>query len=308
MTNQTTPKLTEDQIVQVQFLARTYGDQIVRRDNKFFDLEHLGVALSRNDVEMMLINRIREEHPEIQVTPDLLRELFRLLVEKKHTDTERSFQVWNGSAICVPGDDTRLIKTRGAVSVNLWSEPEYRKLRVNSSEATVIEEFFSAFFQRVEDRDQFLDWLAWCVMNEAEKPAWAPFLYSRSKGTGKSTACRIVSELFGHSNTAVQNNISKLTQKFNSTVLTSKLVVSEETQVRPGSTQANAIKTYITDPYVLVERKGMEAERVRQCCCFLFTSNFAPTWMEEGERRYFVIDVNHGGCSGGAKLQSSPNW
>ncbi|WP_297338716.1 primase-helicase family protein [Pseudophaeobacter sp.] len=119
----------------------------------------------------------------------------------------------------------------------------------------------------------------------------------RSLGRGPSTArsARLTPEWVSNWSTpsfAVSRKYAWL--------LTSKLVVCEETQIKPGSTQANALKTFITDPFVLVERKGFEAERARQTCCFVFTSNFAPTWMEEGERRYYVMDVDHDGRSGGA--------
>ena len=285
-------------------LAKAYGNQIVRRDNKFYDIDHLGVPLSRNDVEMMILNRIRAEHPNVSLSNELLKGLFKLLIVQRHTDVDRAFQVWNGSTVCDPGNPNRLVMSRGAASANVWSAPEYRQMKINSADYGVVGEFFDAFFQHGEDRTQFLNWLAWCLQNEADKPAWAPFLYSRSKGTGKSTACKILTELFGTNNTAVQNNINKLTPQFNATVLTSKLVVSEETQIKPGSAQANAVKTFITDPYVLVERKGLEAERTKQTCCFVFTSNFAPTWMEEGERRYLVMDVDHDGRSGGPKANT----
>ncbi|MDP2496343.1 DUF5906 domain-containing protein [Shimia thalassica] len=285
----------------IKNLAKTYGNQIVRRDNKFYDIEHLGTPLSRTDVETMLINRIHAEHPDVPMSNELIKGLFKLLIEQRHTDTERCFQVWNGTAICAPGNPDRLLMKRGSVSANVWSEPEYRQLRVNAADCGVVGEFFDVFFQRDEEREHFLNWLAWCLQNEGDKPAWAPFFYSRSKGTGKSTTCRILTELFGAHNTAVQNNVSKLTQQFNSTVLTSKLVVCEETQITPGSPQSNAIKTFITDSDVLVERKGFEAERSRQYCCFVFTSNFAPTWLEEGERRYYVMEVDHDGRSGGPR-------
>jgi len=299
MENNTKLASGTDSTKHIQHLAKVYGNQIVRRDNKFYDMDHLGVPLSRNDVEMMILNRIREEHPGIPLSNELLKGLFKLLIEQRHTDVDRAFQVWNGTSVSEPGNLNRLIMSRGAATANVWSEPAYRSLKVNSADFGVIADFLRAFFQRKEDRNQFLNWLAWCLQNEGDKPAWAPFLYSRGKGTGKSTTCRILSELFGTQNTAVQNNISKLTQQFNATVLTSKLVVCEETQIKPGSAQANAIKTFITDPYVLVERKGLEAERAKQSSCFVFTSNFAPTWMEEGERRYFVMDVDHAGRSGG---------
>lgn len=285
----------------IQKLAKAYGNQIVRRDNKFYDIEHLGTPLSRTDVEVMILNRIRGEFPDVPLSSELFKGLFKLLIEQRHTDTERSFQVWNGTTVCAPGNPDRLIMKRGSVSANVWSAPAYRQLRVNAADYGVVGEFFEAFFQRSEEREHFLNWLAWCLQNEDDKPAWAPFFYSRSKGTGKSTTCRILSVLFGARNTAVQNNVSKLTQQFNATVLTSKLVVCEETQITPGSPQSNAIKTFITDPDVLVERKGFEAERSRQYCCFVFTSNFAPTWLEEGERRYYVMEVDHDGRSGGPR-------
>lgn len=301
MTSNAKPATGTETNQHIQDLAKVYGGQIVRRDNKFFDIDRLGTPLSRVDVEMVILNRIREEHPNLPLSNEILKGLFKLLIDTRHTDTERSFQVWSGATICEPGNSNRLIMRRGSVSDNTWTQPEYRDLKVNSADYGVVGEFFDVFFQEDHDREQFLNWAAWCLQNEWQKPSWAPFLYSRGKGTGKSTTCRVLSELFGVSNTVTQNNVSRLTQQFNATVLTSKLVICEETQIKPGSDQSNAIKTFITDPFVLIERKGMEAERAKQCCCFVFTSNYAPTWMDEGERRYLVIDVNHEGRSGGSR-------
>ncbi len=307
MENNEKPTTETEVNEQVQTLAKAYGDQFVRRDNKFFDVEKLGAPLSRNDVERMILNRVRDEYPEVPLSNELMKALFNLLIVEQHTDADRSFQVWNGMAICEAGNSDRLIRSRGAVAANTWVEPEYRQLRINSAELDVVGQFFDEFFQLEHDREQFLNWLAWSLQNEGEKPAWAPFLYSRGRGTGKSTTARILTELFGSSNTVVPNNVSKLTQQFNATVLTSKLVVCEETQIKPGSPQENAIKTFITDPYVLIERKGIEAERAKQSCCFLFTSNIWPSWIGEGERRYLVMDVNHDGRSGGARSNEFSN-
>ena len=118
----------------IQDLAKAYGNQIVRRDNKFYDIGHLGTPLSRNDVEMMVLNRIREEHPQAQLSNEVLKGLFKLLIETRHTDTERAFQVWNGTTVSEPGNANRLISSRGAVSANVWSEPEYRRARVNAAD------------------------------------------------------------------------------------------------------------------------------------------------------------------------------
>ncbi|MGH1467192.1 MAG: hypothetical protein ACRBBQ_17710 [Cognatishimia sp.] len=59
----------------VQKLAKAYGNQYLRRDNKFYDINHLGTPLSRTDVEQMVLNRIHTEHPETQLTNDVYKGL-----------------------------------------------------------------------------------------------------------------------------------------------------------------------------------------------------------------------------------------
>nr|WP_256369773.1 primase-helicase family protein [Tropicimonas sp. IMCC6043] len=132
---------------------------------------------------------------------------------------------------------------------------------------------------------------------------WAPFLYSRRKGTGKSTLCQLVSHLFGQANSKTQNSVEKLTGKFNSTMLLSKLIISEELKLKPDSSQGNTLKTYITEAVTTSEAKGREVQQVRQCCCFLFTSNHLPLWIEADDRRYYVIDVDHDGHASGPRAK-----
>ena len=100
-----------------------------------------------------------------------------------------------------------------------------------------------------------------------------------------------------------QNSVDKLVARFNMTILRSKLVVSEELQLRPDSSQGNTLKTYITEQTTLAEQKGREAERVDQYCCFLFTTNHLPLWIEADERRYYVIEVDHDGHASGPRAR-----
>ena len=165
----------------------------------------------------------------------------------------------------------------------------------------VATEFLDVFLTRKEEQLKFLDWLAWCLQNEGDKPAWAPFFYSSTKGSGKSTLSKLVGRLFGEENTVTLNGVEKLTSRFNTTVLTSKLVILEEVSLKTESPQSNAMKTFITEKEATVELKGQEAERVEQLCCFLLTTNHLPTWIEKDERRYYLIDVDHDGHASGPK-------
>lgn len=273
----------------------------VRRDDKFYALNRLGTKLSRTDIERGCINRIREQFPSLRVTSSVLKQVFDRVITSLHDDRSQSIAVWNGSIVCDPSSP-RLVWVDGAVAVNKWQQPTYRKLEVTDSDFGIATEFFDKLFPRSTERALVVNWLAWNLQNEADKPGWAVFLYSRSKGTGKSTFCSLVAELFGQSNSVIQNNVTKLTAQFNTTVLNSKLVVSEEVQLKQDSTQSNSMKTFITDRSILAERKGMEAEQIEQRCCFLFTSNHLPTWIEADDRRYYVVEVDHSGHAAGSEV------
>jgi hypothetical protein len=296
----TTNQTGETTHQKIQRLAAQFAQQFVRKDSKYFDVDHLGTALAAPDVEQMILNQLAERFPEVELSNALLKGLYQQLMTTQTSDRSRSFQVWNGTSICLPGNPERLVCERGAVTTNVWVQPTYRQLKINAAEMGPLGAFFEQLFSTETERELFLNWLAYCIQNESEKPSWAPFFYSRRKGTGKSTLCRVMAEVFGVPNTAVQNNVDKLVQQFNATLLRSKLVICEETHLQQGSSKGNAIKTYITDPFILIEQKGKEQVRARNITCFAFTSNFRPVWMEPGERRYAVFDVDHDGGAGGA--------
>ena len=74
---------------------------------------------------------------------------------------------------------------------------------------------------------------------------------------------------------------------------------SEEVNLPAGSPKGNALKTYITETETVSERKGVEAESIKQFCCFLFTTNHLPLWIEAEDRRYYLIEIDHDGHATG---------
>ena len=49
--------------------------------------------------------------------------------------------------------------------------------------------------------------------------------------------------------------------------------------------------------------KGREAERIEQCCCFVFTTNHLPIWIESEDRRYYVVEIDHDGHAMGPRSE-----
>jgi hypothetical protein len=271
-------KTTPDDI---EKLSRAISSWFVRMDGKYYDANDPRNKFSRDDVTNASICRFQDEISEVVLSDDLLSETFETASTRTGYDRALSVPTWNGSVRCLPGHAQRLIWKNGMVSLNSWNTPEYRKVETDGGDPGTVLDFLDFIFPTADERDVFLNWLAWCLQNEAGKPTWGPILCSKRKGTGKSTLCEIARLLFGTENSQTQNNVDKLTGQFNMQMMTSKFIVSEELDIRPGTKAANALKTFMTETDTAAEAKGRELERVVQCFCCMFTTNHLPLWIEE---------------------------
>ncbi|MFC2982003.1 primase-helicase family protein [Roseicyclus marinus] len=293
-------ELTELEIIDE--VAGLISSWFVRKDQKYFDIDLPDTPLSKADIERISLFRLYERYGPNYLNRETLSRAFRKAIDERHADHRLSIPVWSGERVCQPGDMNRVIWVNGYVHLNTWRSPSYRQLVADvEPDYGVAAEFFEWLLPREVERNVFLDWLAWCLQHEDDKPMWAPFLYSKTKGSGKSTACQLAVRLFGEDNTVTQNSVDKLVARFNLPLLHAKLVISEELKLRPDSSQGNTLKTYITERSTVAEHKGREAKQVRQSCCFLFTTNHLPLWIEPDDRRYYVIEVDHDGHAAGPR-------
>lgn len=280
-------------------LSQAIASWFVRRDGKYYEIDNFTTKLSLPDVQAICLERFAEDYPEIEFSRELLTATFKATFTSLSTSADQRVGTWNGKVVSEPGNTNRLVRHRGQVSINTWTEPAYRNLGINSADYGVAGEFFTWILPREAERQRVLDWLAWNLQHEDDKPAWALFLYSEKKGSGKSKFTALFEALIGKENVSRANSVSHLTSRFNMPTLTSKLVIAEEVKLQAGTQASNAMKTYITEPSSMSEMKGMEAQMVEQRCCFLLTSNHAPLWIEPDERRYYVLDIDHDGHASG---------
>ena len=97
----------------------------VRKDMKFYDVSNIGTSLNVSDVDKVVLSRIREKYPYLELDDDLITKLFATLFSNK-LDPMMVFKVWDGRALPVPTNSQRLIYKDGFVSINTWVRPEYR--------------------------------------------------------------------------------------------------------------------------------------------------------------------------------------
>ena len=277
-------------------ILQTVAQWYVRKNNKYYDVDVPGEVLSRDNVERVIIQRLKVSFPGNKIPQDVVRQILQKLIRDIFVSPRESIPIWSGIRKSIPGNPNKLIfSPHMTATINTWRVPSYRQLGEDSADWGPFEAFLETMFPREEERDMLVNWLAWCLQNEGEKPGWAPFLYSSTKGSGKSTLASICAKLFGVENSSTENNVSKLVSRFNAPVLENKFVICEELQIPPGSDKANAVKTFITERHTMTEHKGHDVQLVEQVCAFMFTTNHIPLWLERGDRRFYVVEIDHDG-------------
>lgn len=229
------------------FVCRCVADQFVKYGGKYYHIDNLGCALSEDDAKDVARLYLRKNFPDQYAQPDKVTHILRRAFGGNLDEPSQTIALWNRGTRCVPGLHSQVIRGEYLSSVNTWKIPDYRQLGIKEADMGMLDEFLDRTFVQPSDKTRFLDWLSWCLQNEQKKPGFAPLLYSREKGTGKSTLCQFVSRLFGKDNTHSANGLSQVTGRFNKPMLDSKLLVLEELKLKPGSNQGNALKSLITE-------------------------------------------------------------
>jgi hypothetical protein len=274
----------------------------VKKNTFFHDVSNLQVKFSPHDVKQVVVQRMYEVFPKWTLSPQGWQNFFKVLLDPpvNTLNPEKTIPVWSGKRISRPANPQKTFFEEGTAVINTWSQPPYRsETMAQPDNNTAFDEFLEYVIPTQSEREMFRKWLAWSLKYEEDKPKWAVLLYSEKQGTGKSTLTDVVKALFGEHNTARTNGVGKLVGRFNKEVLEKKLVIVEEVEVKKGSSQANSLKSLITEDSTTVEAKGMPLYVEQIYCAFLMTSNHLPLWLEDSDRRFFVLEFAHQGFANG---------
>ena len=283
----------------IKEIMRLVSGWFVKKDNKFYDVNNLQVGYTAQDLKQIIVNKNKVLFPELNLSKKDLGDFFRVLLDPPMTnaDPEENIAVWSGQTSCLPANNQKLFFKDGVVSINLWQSPNYR--RAVGVKGTALDDFLNYVIPEEAERNVFLDWLAWSLKHEEQKPRWAIMLYSQKQGTGKTVLTDLMKDLFGVANTSRINGVRQLVARFNKEVLQHKMVVVEEIELRKGSKEANQVKTLITEDSTTVEAKGLPSSVEDINCAFVMTSNHLPTWLEEADRRFYILNFDHEGYNNG---------
>jgi hypothetical protein len=138
-----------------------------------------------------------------------------------------------------------------------------------------------------------MDWLAHLVQKPHEKPGSAVVLKSEVKGTGKSMVIEFMRRVLGVHAMSVSHT-EHVVGKFNGHFLRNILLGLEEAFWAGNKAAEGVIKNLITEPYITIERKGVDPISARNYTRLLVTTNAhwsVPAGIDE--RRFFVLEVKN---------------
>jgi Family of unknown function (DUF5906)/Primase C terminal 2 (PriCT-2) len=136
-----------------------------------------------------------------------------------------------------------------------------------------------------------MNWLALGVQKPAELIGTALVLKG-PPGTGKGIFANVYGRLWGPHYISI-TQAAHVLGRFNSHLASKRLIFIDEGSFGGNRKEAGVIKTRVTEPYVVMEQKGVDPIRMKNFSLVILASNedsVVPA--DTGDRRWMVFDVN----------------
>lgn len=184
----------------------------------------------------------------------------------------------------LPGSDELLCEGNSA-KLNIWAPPTL--LPVEGDVQPFLEHLIYLFDGDAQPIEWFLNWLAHLVQRPEIKQFTAVLLIGEA-GIGKSIISKMICPLLGEANTATIEGHNLISQ-FNEWIDGAELVIVNELMMVDRLEAMERLKSYITDPWVMINRKNISTYKYANRANFLMFSNHRnAARIEKGDRRYFV--------------------
>lgn len=184
---------------------------------------------------------------------------------------------------------------------NIWNGFQATRVDLNNISDTTREGFEAMKLFLLEiwaNNDQtvykyIISWMAGLFTNLRSINMVALAMVSK-QGTGKGFFLQFLKLLLRGNNVCESQGIGSITQKHNTAIQNKRLVVINEMSSTREEFKANfdKIKTYISDPVVQIEPKGINSYQINNIANFiLFTNHRDAIIIEESDRRYAVFEM-----------------
>jgi hypothetical protein len=154
-------------VATLEEIIQTVAQWYVRKNNKYYDVDVPGEVLSRDDVERVIIQRLKVTFSGNDIPQDVVCQILQMLIPDMFVSPRESIPIWSGVRKSSPGNPNKLMfSPHMTATINTWRVPAYRRLGENGQDWGPFEEFLEVMLPREEERDMIINWLAWGLQTE----------------------------------------------------------------------------------------------------------------------------------------------
>lgn len=184
----------------------------------------------------------------------------------------------------VPGEN-EIFQEDDAVALNIWTKPEL--VPIEGDVIPFIDHLDYVLDSNLQLVAYVLDFMAHLVQRPAVKVK-VTVLIIGDPGIGKSMIGEMLCTLVGEKNTTAVEE-SDLISPFNEWMDGVQLVLVNELMTVDKRAAMTRLKSYITDPWLRINRKNVPTYRYRNRANFFMCSNYEDAArIEKGDRRYLI--------------------
>ncbi|AEJ01328.1 hypothetical protein Nit79A3_1497 [Nitrosomonas sp. Is79A3] len=138
--------------------------------------------------------------------------------------------------------------------------------------------------------EYFYNWIAY-TFQHPDKPAGSALVLRGEKGCGKGSIGHFLRKIWGQHGIHISNP-KHLTGNFNAHLADTCFLFADEAFYSGDKQHEGVLKALITEPTLIIERKGLDAESLQNFLkIFMVTNNDYAVPASKDERRYCVFDV-----------------
>ena len=146
-----------------------------------------------------------------------------------------------------------------------------------------------------EGLEQFRSYLKF-LKYTGVKPTSFPVLHSTARGVGKGWMGKVVTSLLGRPNVLAGGNTDTFSTNFNGDLEGKRCIIINEMKVKGGEKDRvmNRIRTFIADPMVRIERKGVDSYETDATAGLIITANALEDVPNDGfgDRRLWYVECH----------------
>jgi hypothetical protein len=274
---------------------------VVKKGSKFAYLAKPDELLAREELVGTLKHNLEPLNLEKPVLRQSIEDAVTAVSDPFRNDGGPHLCIWGGRSVFDPSSCHKLVPTgTGTVMINTYNEPAFRAIPpAPTSQLEPFLRFFEKIFRDPQERAMVCGWIASSLKGGKNRPSWALIAYSSEKGTGKSTLGHIIARLHGATNSMTIAGLDKFTQRFNAPTLAKTFVSVEELGETLPPKQIETAKALLTGETIATERKLSDTHEVALHTSVYASTNRLPTYLNELERRFLLVDASHSGHASG---------